>query len=171
MKSDLHPLMAAVPDSRGASVINSVELQVVLARAMLSAQEDHTVGGFLLFRVSDSSGLPLAHEDLTQASYVLSQFVRQSDALAILEVGLIGVVCHRLENRSDAHVQLDRIESFVRVSGAPWKLKSGVAVFPFSGASPTAIYRAALSDLERAISSDTWEHPLPRDTLLAKAAG
>lgn len=171
MKSDLNPLMAAVPDSRGAAVVNSVELQISLARAMLTAREDHTIGGFLLFRVLDENGFPLADEHLSQASYVLSQFVRQSDSLAILEAGLIGVVCQRMETRSDAHVQIDRIESFVRVSGAPWALKSGVAVFPFSGATPPAIYRAALRDLEGAIRSETWEHPVPRDTLLTKAAG
>lgn len=159
----------AGPESRGASVLLEAELRDFLEQALSEAQQGATLCGLVMVQLN--SPAVGAAPDLMQAAQMLSQLVRQRDAICVLETGVIAIVLSQLERRSDAYVMLDRVEGFTRSAAMPWTLRIGVAIFPFSGGSAAALWEACCADLNGAMSSDSWEHTFPRDTLHTHRVG
>ncbi len=159
------------PTSRGATVIGCDEFEAFVDTAISGAIEQRALGGLLLLRLSEESGNPVVGEALTQGAYVFGQLARQGDAVAVLEDGLLGFVFRVLDRRSDAHVLMDRFESFAAAAAVPYCFSLGMSIFPLSGRGAMQVMDAARRDLLGAMSSDTYEHQIPRDTLLTRSVG
>ncbi len=159
------------PESKGAALLPEDELRQFLEDAIVRAQEAGSLCGLVSVHLVDSEGRPLISDDQHQAAQMVSQLMRQADAVGVMSDGSLAIVLHELERRGDAHVMVDRLESFARSAGLPWTLVIGVGVYPLSGNSPSALFDACRRDLEGAMTSETWEHLIPRDTLLTRTAG
>ncbi|HXS18414.1 MAG TPA: hypothetical protein VN764_14550 [Polyangiaceae bacterium] len=162
-------LSMAGPESRGASILEEAAFHEFLERALGEAQHGSALCGLVMVQLRSAVVGP--PPDLAQAAQILGQLVRQRDAVCVLANGLVAIVLSQLERRSDAYVMLDRVEGFTRGANLPWVLRSGVSIFPFSGDSVSALWEACSADLDGAISSDSWEHTIPRDTLHTHRAG
>lgn len=164
-------LSTAAPESRGASILSEHDFLAFLNNALDDAAERNALCGLLLLRLSCEAGGLAQPSELAQAAQIFSQLVRQPDAVAVLAEGALSIVLTNLERRSDAYIMLDRLEAFAKSAGLPWALNFGVSVYPFSGATSDDLWDACSRDLEGAISSDSWEHTIPRDTLFTRSAG
>lgn len=164
-------LSIAGPESRGAAVLSEQTLRRFLTDTVFSASQRGGLCGLVLTELRDVHGCPVGPDDQRQAANVVSQLMRQADAVGILSNGSLAIVLHALDRRGDAHVMLDRLEAFARAASLPWALTIGVAVYPLSGQTAEELWQACARDLEGAMSSDTWEHLIPRDTLLTRSAG
>lgn len=164
-----HLTSMAGPESRGASILPEPEFREFLEQALSEAQHASALCGLVMVQLN--SAVVGSPPDLAQAAQMLSQLVRQRDAICVLETGVIAIVLRQLERRSDAYVMLDRVEGFTRGAGLPWTLRIGVSIFPFSGDTALSLWAACRADLDGALSSESWEHAIPRDTLHTHRAG
>ncbi len=169
--SEKIPLSLGSPESRGAQILPEAELLDFLETTLEASRKRSRLCGLVLVTLKSARGYSVSVDDQHQAAHIIGQLMRQADAVGVRRDGCLAVVLHELERRGDAHVMLDRLESFARAAGLPWTLTIGVGVFPLSGRTSEELFDACLRDLEGAMSSDTWEHLIPRDTLLTRSAG
>lgn len=151
--------------------MDKAALEIFLDRQVVRAQQHGVVGALILARVVQESAKPLSKSEVAQAYYVIAQLTRQADAMAQVASDTFAIVLNRLARRSEVHVILDRIEDFVNSSNFTWEITTGVGVFPLCGDDAQSAFRAAERDLEGAMSSDTWEREIPRETIRTRHAG
>jgi hypothetical protein len=166
-----HRFSAVAPESRGALVIHESAFRTFLEQRLLEATSQQVLCGLIFVRLRDGQGRSVTGDDLNQAAQIISQLVRQPDAVGVLRHATLGIVLGGLDRRGDAYVMVDRLESFAHAAGLPWVLTMGVGVFPLSGGQCADLWEACERDLEGAMSSDTWEHAIPRDTLMTRSVG
>ncbi len=161
----------AGPESRGARVVNKAELEAFLDDACKSADAEAQLGGFFLIKLDAGVLGQLRPQDMIEAVYLVAQLARQPDILAQVDESTVAVVVGRLAQRHDAHIFVERVEDYVRTARSSWGVSTGVAVFPMCGPRGSDAWSKACRDLEGAISSDSWVHEIPRDTIRARETG
>lgn len=171
LMTDLESILPTSSMGRGAALLDRVALEAFLEGAIECANENGVIGALLLIRVASESGEPLPAEEMEQATYVLAQLTRQAEAMAPVAPDTLGVVVNRLARRADVYVILQRLEDFVAGAQFSWCISTGVAVFPFCGTRGSSAWIAARRDLEGAMSCDTWEHEIPRETIRTRQVG
>ena len=159
------------PESKGAALLPEPSLREFLQTTIDAAERECRLCALVVVRLTDLSGCPAPVDDQHQAAQMMSKLMRQVDAVGTLQDGSVAIVLHNLDRRGDAHVMLDRIESFARAVGLPWALVIGAGVYPLSGRTTQELWDACYHDLQGAMTSDTWEHLIPRDTLMTRTAG
>lgn len=161
---------SSAPLSRGAQILSLKKLKEFLQDSFWICEQNGSLGALLLVRL-DKAESNLDAAESQRAQHLLGQLAKQVDAIAQVDDQQFAIVCSALGRRGDAHLMMDRIEDFVNSSDLGWEISTGVAVFPLSGDTPKETWRSAQRDLEGALSHESWEHDLPRDTLPARIAG
>ncbi len=164
-------ILPTSPVGRGAELVSKAALDDFLNRSVDRAREHGVIGALLLVRVGLESSQAPSPFEVAQACSVVAQLTRQVDAMAQVAPDTFAVVLNRVARRSDVHVILDRIEDFVNSSNFSWEISTGIGVFPLCGDSAEEAFQAAQRDLEGAMSSDTWEHEIPRETIRTRQVG
>lgn len=159
------------PTSSGTEVLAKPAFEEFLENSVQQAVDGETLGALVLVRISQPGGQPLTADSMESASSALAQLGRQADVMSVVGPGTLAMVLTRLASRQDVHVMLGRIQDFFETSMAPWTISTGVGVFPLCGTEHGRAWEAACRDLEGALSSSTWVHEIPRETLRTRRTG
>jgi len=169
--SDERSVNSSGPDSVGAEKLEKAEFESFLENAVLEAQEGDFLGALVLARLSHRGGRPLDASDMERAASLLTRLGRQVDVMASVGPGTFAMVLTRLASRTDVHVMLGRVQDFFDTSEHSWVISTGVGVFPLCGGSGGHAWEAACRDLEGALSSESWVHEIPRETIRTRRVG